>query len=119
MPRSGGGFSRLFDRPDYQERAVEEFLYDFRQEFGNLHAGRYLYAPSRDLTLFLLSNLCSAFGRAYPDISAQAFGCPIFLGNDAKVAAGTACAVGVCFSLLPPPSTFRRQILSIQLTADV
>ena len=50
MPRSGGGFSRLFKRPKYQERAVEEFLYDFRQEFGNLHAGRYLYAPSRDLT---------------------------------------------------------------------
>ena len=70
MPRSGGGFSNIFERPEYQERAVEDFLYEFRNQFGNQYAGHYAYAPSRDLTLFLLSNLCSAFGRAYPDISA-------------------------------------------------
>ena len=103
MPRSGGGFSDIFDRPGYQEGAVEEYLYEFRYHFGNQYTGRYAYAPSRDLTLFLLSNLCSAFGRAYPDISAQAFGCRIFLDNADNVATGTSCAVGVCLSLLPSP----------------
>ena len=58
-------------------------------------------------------------GRGYPDISAQAFGCSIYLNGVLSVASGTACAVSVCLSLLPAPSALRRTFSSTQLTANV
>ena len=45
-PISGGGFSNFYPRPTYQRDVVNEFL----RGAGYPYAGRYKYAPCRDLT---------------------------------------------------------------------
>ena len=49
-PRSGGGFSSYFDRPDYQEDAVPEYL-DEADESIEEYEGLYECAPYYGLTL--------------------------------------------------------------------
>ena len=69
--------------------------------------------------MFLLSDLCSIYGRGYPDISAQAFGCRIYLNSVASIASGTVCAVSVRLSLILARSALRRGISGTQLTPNV
>ncbi|KAI9442667.1 subtilisin-like protein [Lactarius indigo] len=61
---SGGGFSNHFERPEYQDQAVGEFLRDL----GNRYQGSY-----------------NATSRAIPDISAQALRFPIVVGGALKL----------------------------------
>ncbi|KAH8983902.1 subtilisin-like protein [Lactarius hatsudake] len=65
---SGGGFSNIFKRPDYQEQAVTTFL----RHLGNQYQGKY-----------------NATSRGIPDISAQALNFPIFIKGQKKIAYGT------------------------------
>ncbi|KAH8983901.1 subtilisin-like protein [Lactarius hatsudake] len=65
---SGGGFSNIFKRPDYQEQAVTEFL----QHLGNQYQGKY-----------------NATSRGIPDISAQALNFPVFIKGQKVIAYGT------------------------------
>jgi tripeptidyl-peptidase-1 len=63
--------------------------------------------------------LCSRSGRGYPDIAALATEFSIVLNNNVRSTGGTLCALSVCISLLPAPSTLRRLFSDTQLTANV
>ena len=112
---SGGGFSNYHPRLPYQDDAVNGFF----DELGAEYAGLYKCALFRVPDFFLLRNLCSRWGRGYPDISAQAYGCRIVFNGVPDVLSGTACAVSVCLSLLLPHSDMGRPFSSTQLTANV
>ena len=64
-------------------------------------------------------NLCSRFGRGYPDISAQALDYQFIINGETYYLEGTACAVSVRYSLFPTASALRRPVSSTQLTANV
>ncbi|KAH8984530.1 subtilisin-like protein [Lactarius akahatsu] len=76
---SGGGFSNVFKRPDYQEQAVAEFL----QHLGNQYQGQY-----------------NATSRGIPDISAQARRFPIILKGERKVVSGTSASTPTVASVI-------------------
>ncbi|KAF8266373.1 peptidase S8/S53 domain-containing protein [Lactarius quietus] len=81
-PLSGGGFSTFFVRPDYQISAVHKFL----QNLGYQYIGFY-----------------NAWGRGFPDISAQAEDFTIILQQQPTIRDGTSCStpvVGAIISLL-------------------
>ena len=68
---SGGGFSRLYPRPPYQELAVREYL----SKLGDRFAG--LFNPN---------------GRGYPDIAAQAVNYRVYDKGILKQYQGTSCS---------------------------
>ncbi|KAH9163944.1 subtilisin-like protein [Lactarius sanguifluus] len=76
---SGGGFSNIFKRPDYQEQAVTEFL----QHLGNQYQGKY-----------------NATSRGIPDISAQALRFPVFIKGLEYVGRGTSVSTPLVASII-------------------
>ncbi|KAH9059055.1 subtilisin-like protein [Lactarius vividus] len=76
---SGGGFSNIFRRPNYQEQAVAEFL----QHLGNQYEGKY-----------------NATSRGIPDISAQALNFPIILKGEKEVGYGTSASAPVVAGII-------------------
>ncbi|KAH9040828.1 subtilisin-like protein [Lactarius hengduanensis] len=76
---SGGGFSDIFKRPDYQEQAVTEFL----QHLGNQYQGKY-----------------NSTSRGIPDISAQALNLPVFIGGQKVIAQGTSASTPIVASVI-------------------
>ncbi|KAH9059093.1 subtilisin-like protein [Lactarius vividus] len=76
---SGGGFSNIFARPDYQQQAVSPYL----QNLGNLYQG--MYNPS---------------GRGLPDIAAQAWKFPIILDGNERFVFGTSCSTPVVAGII-------------------
>ncbi|KAF9460533.1 peptidase S8/S53 domain-containing protein [Collybia nuda] len=79
---SGGGFSRYFARPLYQNQAVSKFL----ARWGTQHSGLY-----------------NATGRAYPDLAAQGQGFQVVIGGRVGSVGGTSASsptVAGVFSLL-------------------
>lgn len=69
---SGGGFSRYFPRPPYQEDAVRSYL----NTLGSLHAG-----------------LFNSAGRGYPDVAAQSSNFQVVIGGRVSAVGGTSCSV--------------------------
>ncbi|KAH9166807.1 subtilisin-like protein [Lactarius sanguifluus] len=76
---SGGGFSNIFRRPNYQEQAVTEFL----RHLGNQYEGKY-----------------NATSRVIPDISAQALNFPIILKGEKQVGDGTSASAPVVAGII-------------------
>ncbi|KAF8257577.1 subtilisin-like protein [Lactarius quietus] len=76
---SGGGFSSHFQREEYQDILVPEFL----QKLGSEYAGLY-----------------DAAGRGIPDISSQALKIVIIQGGDSYVVDGTSAAVVIAASII-------------------
>ncbi|KAH9166016.1 subtilisin-like protein [Lactarius sanguifluus] len=76
---SGGGFSNIFRRPNYQEQAVTEFL----RHLGNQYEGKY-----------------NATSRGIPDISAQALNFPIILKGEKQVGDGTSASAPVVAGII-------------------
>ncbi|KAH9025804.1 subtilisin-like protein [Lactarius hengduanensis] len=76
---SGGGFSNIFARPNYQQQAVSSYL----QNLGNLYEG--MYNPS---------------GRGVPDISARALTYPIIFDGDVRQVYGTSCSTPVVAGII-------------------
>ncbi|KLO19908.1 tripeptidyl peptidase A [Schizopora paradoxa] len=70
---SGGGFSKTFSRPAYQNAAVEDFLQN------KLPKGRY-------------AGLFNPNGRAFPDVSAQADNFRIFFQGSPGLIGGTSAS---------------------------
>ncbi|KAK7467531.1 hypothetical protein VKT23_004584 [Stygiomarasmius scandens] len=68
---SGGGFSNLFARPDYQADAVSGYL----DALGNQFQG-----------------LFNATGRAYPDVAAQGVGFQVVIGGSVGSVGGTSAS---------------------------
>ncbi|KAH9025815.1 subtilisin-like protein [Lactarius hengduanensis] len=76
---SGGGFSNIFARPNYQQQAVSSYL----QNLGNLYEGMY-----------------NPFGRGVPDIAAQALKFPIILDRNVLIVHGTSCSTPVVAGII-------------------
>ncbi|KAH9020809.1 subtilisin-like protein [Lactarius pseudohatsudake] len=76
---SGGGFSNIFKRPEYQEQAVTTFL----QRLGNQYEGNY-----------------NATSRGIPDLSAQAYRYPLYIGGKLYLGMGTSAATPVVASVI-------------------
>ncbi|GLB43381.1 putative pro-kumamolisin, activation domain [Lyophyllum shimeji] len=79
---SGGGFSRYFARPSYQNTAVSAYL----TSLGSTNSGLY-----------------NATGRAYPDLAAQGQGFQVVIGGVVQSVAGTSASsptVAGVFALL-------------------
>ncbi|KAH9027655.1 subtilisin-like protein [Lactarius hengduanensis] len=70
---SGGGFSNIFKRPEYQEQAVSTFL----QHLGN-----------------------HATSRGIPDISAQALGYPVYVKGQLYLGQGTSASTPIVASVI-------------------
>jgi len=70
---SGGGFSNYFPMPDYQKRAVEQYL------ANNSHFPQY-------------SGLFNPNGRAYPDIAAQGVNISFVWGGSLNILDGTSAS---------------------------
>jgi tripeptidyl-peptidase-1 len=76
---SGGGFSRYFPRPSYQDSIVPEYV----KSLGNQFAG--LFNPN---------------GRGYPDISAQGFHFLTVWNGTIVVLDGTSCATPTAAAII-------------------
>ncbi|KAH9007659.1 subtilisin-like protein [Lactarius hengduanensis] len=76
---SGGGFSNLFGRPNYQQQAVSSYL----QNLGDQYQG--MYNPS---------------GRGLPDIAAQALNFPIILNGNVFLLSGTSGSTPVVAAII-------------------
>ncbi|KAH8983896.1 subtilisin-like protein [Lactarius hatsudake] len=76
---SGGGFSNIFKRPNYQEQAVTTFL----QHLGNQYQGQY-----------------NATSRGIPDISAQALGYPVIIKDVQYLGQGTSASTPIVASII-------------------
>ncbi|KAH9008551.1 peptidase S8/S53 domain-containing protein [Lactarius hengduanensis] len=76
---SGGGFSEIFGRPEYQQQAVSTFLNNLGQQYSGL------YNP---------------IARGIPDISAQAMMVPIFLKGEERIAEGTSCSAPIVAGII-------------------
>ncbi|KAF8258951.1 peptidase S8/S53 domain-containing protein [Lactarius quietus] len=85
-PISGGGFSSLFPRPDYQEAAVKTFL----ENMGSQYNGYY-----------------NPHARGIPDISAQAINYYIISNNQPFLAIGTNCATSTAASIISLLNDYR------------
>ncbi|PPR02665.1 hypothetical protein CVT24_002148 [Panaeolus cyanescens] len=72
---SGGGFSNLFPRPAYQDKAVSTYL-------NSLPKGLY-------------SGLFNPEGRAFPDVAAQGDFVRVFFEQQAFLFAGTSCSTPI------------------------
>jgi len=78
---SGGGFSNIFPRPDYQSAAVTSYLTN--------HPPPY---PSPDIY--------NSLGRAYPDLSAMALNLSVVINSRVQVAGGTSASTPVVASII-------------------
>ena len=83
---SGGGFSTMYGRPEWQEEAVSEYL-------GKDHSG-YKYYPGQGQTGFAPS------GRGYPDVSFYGDNIPIIDDGDIVVSGGTSASAPMSGGLL-------------------
>ncbi|EKJ70784.1 hypothetical protein FPSE_09020 [Fusarium pseudograminearum CS3096] len=68
---TGGGFSDLFPRPEYQEKAMKEYLKKYGKKW------QAYYNPK---------------GRAYPDVAAIAAELPVMVRGEVRPATGTSAA---------------------------
>ncbi|KAF9170292.1 hypothetical protein BGX20_009158 [Mortierella sp. AD010] len=71
---SGGGFSNYFRRPEYQERAVSQFLDGLGRKYNGLYNRK---------------------GRGFPDVSAQGVNCLIIQGGESELVWGTSCSAPI------------------------
>lgn len=90
---SGGGFSRLFARPDYQKQDVNQYIMSARQ-------ANQLPDPS----LFEITN------RAYPDIAAQSLLFPGIMAREKVIHDGTSVSAPVVASYIALLNDARLQL---------
>ncbi|KAH9026417.1 subtilisin-like protein [Lactarius hengduanensis] len=83
---SGGGFSNIYSRPEYQDDAVPTYL----ENLGGQYDGRY-----------------NANGRGIPDISAQAHRCAFILLERDYTIDGTSCAVPIAAGIVSLLNDYR------------
>ena len=94
---SGGGFSKYFSRPAYQDGPVSAYL----QSIDSMYSGLYKCVSDFGVKRVLRSSqIFSRSGRGYPDISAQAINFRVVLGGTDIIGSGTSCSAPVrSFSL--------------------
>lgn len=76
---SSGGFSNIFPRPSYQEKAVSNYL----NSLGDTYSGRF-----------------NASGRAFPDVSALGIGLQIVANGSIEAIGGTSASSPIWASIV-------------------
>ncbi|KAG6830402.1 hypothetical protein H0H92_000898 [Tricholoma furcatifolium] len=76
---SGGGFSRYFNRPSYQNAQVNKYL----TKLGSTYSGLY-----------------SSTGRGYPDVSAQGLKFAVVIGGQVQSVSGTSASAPTVAGIL-------------------
>ncbi|KAF7586002.1 hypothetical protein BBP40_009725 [Aspergillus hancockii] len=90
---SGGGFSNIYNRPDYQNTAVEQY-------FANTKLS-YPYYESVDNSSFAANGgIYNRIGRAYPDVAAIADNILVFNKGLPTLIGGTSAGAPVFAALL-------------------
>ncbi|KAE8419834.1 peptidase S8/S53 domain-containing protein [Aspergillus pseudocaelatus] len=90
---SGGGFSNIYKRPEYQNAAVEEYF--------NTAQLSYPYYESVDNSSFAANGgIYNRIGRAYPDVAAIADNVLVFNKGLPTLVGGTSAAAPVFAALL-------------------
>ncbi|OKL62622.1 hypothetical protein UA08_01245 [Talaromyces atroroseus] len=77
---SGGGFSNIFPRPDYQDTAVPNYL--------------------ETNTQLPASSTYNQSGRGFPDVSANGLNFPVYVFGDASVESGTSASTPLFASII-------------------
>ncbi|KAH8994235.1 peptidase S8/S53 domain-containing protein [Lactarius akahatsu] len=83
---SSGGFSNVFQRPDYQNIAVPFYLHILGDQYNGFYG---------------------AEGRGYPDIAAQAFHCGIVVDGEFMHIDGTSCATPTVAGIIAVLNDYR------------
>ncbi|KAE9374533.1 aorsin [Stipitochalara longipes BDJ] len=90
---SGGGFSNIYPRPDYQGHLVDKYLRD--------HTPPYPYYEAKgDSNFGKNGGLYNRLGRAYPDVAANGDNIAFYLNGDFQKAAGTSASTPIFASLI-------------------
>ncbi|CAI7623973.1 unnamed protein product [Penicillium pancosmium] len=90
---SGGGFSNIYKRPDWQDKAVEQYFATAKPT--------YKYYESVDNSSFAANGgIYNRIGRGYPDVSAIGDGIAIFNKEIPQIIGGTSASAPVFASIL-------------------
>lgn len=90
---SGGGFSNIYERADYQKQAVEDYFAK--------HDPKHPYYESVNNNSFAANGgIYNRIGRAYPDVSALADNILVFSSGLPSLVSGTSAAAPVFAALL-------------------
>ncbi|KAL5364711.1 peptidase S8/S53 domain-containing protein [Aspergillus floccosus] len=90
---SGGGFSNIYERPDYQKDAVEEY-------FQTADPGYPYYETVNNASFAADGGIYNRVGRGYPDVAAIGDNVLIFTGGTPQLIGGTSAAAPVFAALL-------------------
>lgn len=93
--KSGGGFSNLFNRPWWQNKAVGEYLCKAKLDFPGYYGGGYNYSSTTQN-----KGHYNKLGRAYPDMSAIGDNVPIWWRGNFVRFGGTSVSAPIVASLL-------------------
>lgn len=90
---SGGGFSNIYKRPDYQNKAVEEY-------FSKANPPYKFYKSVDNSSFADGGGIYNRIGRAYPDVSAVADNILLFNKGLPQQAGGTSAAAPIFAAML-------------------
>lgn len=91
--RSGGGFSNIFRRADYQSDAVEDY-------FSKVDLPYKFYESVDNSSFAENGGIYNRIGRAYPDVSAVGDNFLIFFRSNPRIFSGTSGATPVFAAIL-------------------
>lgn len=102
--QAGGGFSNIYPMPDYQKEAVEAYLDKVSLPFSS-YAGLAKDVPNpQKLNITEVrgdsSGVFNSIGRAYPDVSAIAYGYPVGVDGFVGLAAGTSLSAPMVAAMI-------------------
>ena len=90
---SGGGFSNIYKRTDYQKQAVEDY-------FPKYDPGHKYYESVDNSSLGENGGIYNRIGRAYPDVAAVADNVLVFSSGIPNLVSGTSAAAPVFAAIL-------------------
>ncbi|KAF7172400.1 hypothetical protein CNMCM6106_006590 [Aspergillus hiratsukae] len=90
---SGGGFSNIYERPDYQQQAVETY-------FSRADPGYPYYSSMNNNSFADNGGIYNRIGRAYPDVAAIGDNVVIFNKGMPTLIGGTSAAAPVFAAIL-------------------
>lgn len=90
---SGGGFSNIYKRTDYQKKAVEDY-------FSKHDPGHKYYESVDNSSIGANGGVYNRIGRAYPDVAAVADNVLVYSSGIPNLVSGTSAAAPVFASLL-------------------
>ncbi|KAH8798958.1 aorsin [Hyaloscypha sp. PMI_1271] len=90
---SGGGFSNIYARPDYQKHAVSKYLRDHKPPYP-------CYESISNSSFGKHGGLFNRLGRAYPDVAANGDNIVVFINGEFQISGGTSASTPIFASLI-------------------